>query len=304
MEKGSWACTVFTQVCVCVALYVSFHLGLPREEASRGYDGMIRIVGGGHGGGDGDVGAEVYFITVRGCIRPEIKQNRVLKLMEKVARAYRVGFVVDISEDGEDDVLLQKGAEYYRSLKIPWYITKSSAGGEQHYIQQIEIMHGKTLTLVGVVASFSMGLRSAILNEGPRRLVRTLTEANSQWNIYVGLHPSISCQNNSGQVDTKDQLLDSFYDVFPRYGVNAYLSGRASADRVCQDGLNYIANPDPWNMSTDSASLSSATSLCRDLDDGILLHRVNSQEIATYFINLSGKEFYRIIIQKRSRGVM
>lgn len=46
--------------------------------------------------------------------------NFVAVKIEKVAKAYKVEFVINISELGEDDPLLQNATWYFPSLKVPW----------------------------------------------------------------------------------------------------------------------------------------------------------------------------------------
>jgi hypothetical protein len=41
--------------------------------------------------------------------------------MESIAKAYKVKFVVDVAQLGEEDPLWQNGSLYFQALKIPWY---------------------------------------------------------------------------------------------------------------------------------------------------------------------------------------
>ncbi|KAI3811310.1 hypothetical protein L1987_21031 [Smallanthus sonchifolius] len=96
MEKKSWVCTVIIQFALCVALYCAINLGEPQTPTYR--TGIHRQPN------------QIYFISVRGGFRPLKHQTRLLKQIEKVMYAYNVGFVINISELGEDDPLLQNDA--------------------------------------------------------------------------------------------------------------------------------------------------------------------------------------------------
>ncbi|XP_048440427.1 uncharacterized protein LOC103949104 isoform X3 [Pyrus x bretschneideri] len=71
--------------------------------------------------------------------------------MEKVAKKYKAEFVVDISNLGEDDPLMQNGTRHFSSLKVPWYTTRVSEGKGRGYFQKmIKLPCEKTLDVIVV----------------------------------------------------------------------------------------------------------------------------------------------------------
>nr|DAD27368.1 TPA_asm: hypothetical protein HUJ06_028836 [Nelumbo nucifera] len=135
MEKTSWVCTLVTQVCLCLALYGALNIGMPQRSV---YSTAIR------GGGRP---LDLYFISVRGGSRPLQQQTHLLKQMEKVARIYGAKFVVNISELGEDDPLMQNGTLHFPSLKVPWYSTSTSKG-KGYFLKQIATPSGQILDII------------------------------------------------------------------------------------------------------------------------------------------------------------
>uniref|UniRef100_A0A2P2KIE7 Uncharacterized protein MANES_14G112000 n=1 Tax=Rhizophora mucronata TaxID=61149 RepID=A0A2P2KIE7_RHIMU len=111
MEKGrSWIATLVAQVFLCGALYVALNLGQPQKSNHQNRSGSGRP-------------HDVYFISVRGGFRPLERQTHLLKQMEKVAKTYKARFVVNISEQGEDDPLAQNASSLFSHLGIQWYNT-------------------------------------------------------------------------------------------------------------------------------------------------------------------------------------
>uniref|UniRef100_A0A0D3GDJ6 Calcineurin-like phosphoesterase domain-containing protein n=1 Tax=Oryza barthii TaxID=65489 RepID=A0A0D3GDJ6_9ORYZ len=76
-KRPPWSRTVAVQVALCVAMYAAFSLGEPRLHRNRG-----------RGGGGGP---------------PPMAGAR----MESIAKAYKVKFVVDVAQLGEEDPLWQ-----------------------------------------------------------------------------------------------------------------------------------------------------------------------------------------------------
>ncbi|KAL0358301.1 UNVERIFIED_CONTAM: hypothetical protein Sangu_0679500 [Sesamum angustifolium] len=94
MKEKSWACTLITQLSLCIAAYIALNIGQPQKVTH----GSISSVGG---------STDMYFISVAGGFRPLEEQDLLLQQMMKVAKTYKVRFVVSISELGESDSLLQ-----------------------------------------------------------------------------------------------------------------------------------------------------------------------------------------------------
>ncbi|KAF8033779.1 hypothetical protein BT93_C0133 [Corymbia citriodora subsp. variegata] len=213
MGKKSWVCTVFTQVCLCIALYVALNLGQPQEH--RDYTkSVIRSSG---------RFLDSYFVTVRGGFRAPNEQTRLLKLVEKVSRTYGAAFVVNISELGEDDPLMQNGTQKHQLLKIPWYTTKASKGGRSYFREQIKFHHGKTLDLIGLdtgpfKGSVMMGSSEGLEAEQLKWLTRTLEETTGEWRIIAGFLPLTSCQESEDPLEANTDL-DPLSSIFSTFGV-------------------------------------------------------------------------------------
>ncbi|KAI3423727.1 uncharacterized protein J3R85_010721 [Psidium guajava] len=299
MGTKSWACTVFTQVCVCIALYVALNLG--RSQEHRDYTKRVIRSSGRF--------LDSYFVTVRGGFRAPNEQTRLLRLVDKVSRTYGAAFVVNISELGEDDPLMQNGTKKYRSLKIPWYTTKASKGGRSYFREQMKIPHGKTFDLIGLdtglfKGSAMMGSSEGLGEEQLKWLSKILEETTSEWRIIAGFLPLTSCQESKDLFEAKADLY-SLSSIFSTYGVNAYLSGRAGMHRVHEGGVTYIGDPGQLYKKSNSA-LSHATSsvFCSELADGFLLHRVTALEIVTYFVNSSGEAVYKTVLRRPGKEVV
>lgn len=93
--SSTWKVTIITQICLCVALFVALNIGHPMKHFYRS-NMMIRRNPN-----------DFYFISVGGGFRPFNEQIHLLKLMGKVIKLYNARFVVNVSQLGEDDPLLQ-----------------------------------------------------------------------------------------------------------------------------------------------------------------------------------------------------
>ncbi|XP_048133341.1 uncharacterized protein LOC115752603 isoform X2 [Rhodamnia argentea] len=301
MGKKSWLCTVFTQVCLCIALYVALNLG--RSQEHRDYTKSVIRSSGGF--------LDSYFVTVRGGFRAPNEQTRLLRLLEKVSRTYGAAFVVNISELGEDDPLMQnvRGTQKYQSLKIPWYTTKASKGGRSYFREQMKIPHGKTLDLIGLdtglfKGSVMMGSSMGLGVEQLKWLTKILEETTGEWRIIAGFLPLTSCQESKDLFEARADL-NPLSSIFSTYGVNAYLSKRAGMHRVHEGGVTYIGDPGQlYKKSNSASSHGTASVFCRELADGFLLHRVTALEIVTYFVNLSGEAVHKTVLRHPGKEVM
>ncbi|XVE97490.1 hypothetical protein REPUB_Repub03eG0024200 [Reevesia pubescens] len=134
MKKStSWLCTLATQLSLCFGLYIVLNLGQPQKLVYN----------------DNSTPLDLYFISVRGGFRPLKEQTHLLKLMENVAKAYDVRFVVNISELGDSDPLLQNVTWLSTLLNVPWYTTGVSNREELGcFLRQIKLPHGRTLDIV------------------------------------------------------------------------------------------------------------------------------------------------------------
>ncbi|XP_031382812.1 uncharacterized protein LOC116196977 isoform X1 [Punica granatum] len=304
MERPSWVCTVFTQLFLCVALYVALNLGQPRNLGSnRQPAGSGRIRGG------ANVVLDFHFVTVRGGgFRPPLQQARLLKLMEKVSKTFNAKFVINISELGEDDPLMQNGTQNLAMLKVPWYTTaKASNGSKGCFHEQIKLPFGKTLDIIGIdtylsVDPESMGSSNVLGDEQHRWITRTLEAIRGDWSIVVGFHPLISCNENKEQAEENRDPIH-LHDLLAKFGVNMYLSGLDCTCSNCQGGLAYFENPSLASKKQEAASSYGRSSiLSREVV--LLLHRVTRLKIVTYFVNVDGEIVHRTILRQQGKEVM
>ncbi|CAI9117193.1 OLC1v1018539C1 [Oldenlandia corymbosa var. corymbosa] len=141
MKQNSWVCTLATQISLWFALYLAFKVGQPQEAFFE------------NGGTSESIKSfDFYFISVEGDFRPQNEQALLLRQMAKVAELFKAQFVLSICELGQADPLRLNGTRYFRSLKIPWYTTKSSfdAQGADTYLNRTKIPYRKTLEIVFV----------------------------------------------------------------------------------------------------------------------------------------------------------
>ncbi|KAG7942597.1 hypothetical protein I3843_16G111800 [Carya illinoinensis] len=290
MEKPSWFRTIFVQVSLCFVLYLALNLGQPQKPIQRNRSGNRAL--------------DLYFISVRGGFRPLKQQTHLLKLMDKVAKAYNVSFVVNTSELGEDDPLMQNGTAFFSSLKVPWYTTRTTKGhGVCCFLEQIKLPYGKTLDIVGVDTGslqdlMLRGSSSEIGHSQLHWLTRTLEAISGNWRIVVGFHQLVACEENNEQMEAK-QLYELLHHTF-----NAYLSGHDCTKHVRPGNIAYIGNPASREKEPYSATVSGQPALNGELVNGFLLHRVSAIEIATYFISSAGEIVHEIVLQHRGKEVM
>ncbi|OVA00282.1 Ribonuclease H domain [Macleaya cordata] len=239
MENRSWGCTLLTQFSLCFALFLAFNIG-GSQRSTYNTTNMKR-----------DRPLDLYFLSVRGGWRSLKEQNHLLKQMEKVAKIYKVKFVVNISELGEDDPLMQNGTLHFSALKVPWYTTNASQGQENKYfLKQIPLLHGKILDIIFVDSGslqeyFHTGEPSSIGSHQLNWLTRTLEATNSNWRVVIGLNPVVVCKYSEDSMETK--LYEPLHDVFLKFGVNAYLSKQGcTKNRYTHEGsIAYIGNMGP-----------------------------------------------------------
>ncbi|XP_062157605.1 uncharacterized protein LOC133865250 isoform X1 [Alnus glutinosa] len=294
MEKPSWFCTIFTQVLLCFALYLALNLGQPQKAVYQN-----RVL-------------DLHFISVRGGFRPLKQQTHLLRLMEKVAKTYKASFVVNTSELGEDDPLMQNGTLLFPSLKVPCtcrYTTRTKEGhGASCFLEQIKLPYGKTLDIIGVdTGSLQELVLTGSLSESGQNqlhwLTRTLEATNSNWRMVVGFNPLVVCEEKKEELEAK-QFYEPLQRIFLRFGVNVYLSGQGCTNHVQPGNIAYIGNPAPGENESYVASVNGKSVFNGELVNGFLLHKVSSLEIVTYFISLAGEIVHRTVIQQRGKEVM
>eukprot|EP00268_Persea_americana_P047424 TRINITY_DN4941_c0_g1_i11.p1 TRINITY_DN4941_c0_g1~~TRINITY_DN4941_c0_g1_i11.p1 ORF type:complete len:326 (-),score=54.17 TRINITY_DN4941_c0_g1_i11:2660-3637(-) len=296
LRGRSWGCTLFTQIALCISLYMAFYMGdtlkfdKNRENAGRDHD--------------------LYFLSVCGGKRPLEQQTHLLKLMEKVAKIYKVKFVVTISEHGEDDPFYQNGTSNFPSLKVPWYTTKTSQGeGMGYFLKQIMLPHGQILDIIGLdtgsIHDFLHSEQLSNIKNNQLHWLKTLALSISNWRLVVGYHPLLVCKEQEHTIlDIK--VSESLHQIFLQYRVNAYLSKQGCSGRYIRDeGIAYIGNPDPTDKShIDPLENGTSSFLKGMLNDGFLLHRVSPLEIVSYFIDSASKVIFKSSLHQRGREVM
>ncbi|XP_058114117.1 uncharacterized protein LOC131256994 [Magnolia sinica] len=295
-NRSSWGCTMLTQAALCVGMYMAFYIGTPMKSNKRS-------------AGDGRA-LDLHFLTVSGGQRPPKQQAHLLKQMEKVAKTYKVKFVINISELGEDDPLLRNGTLHFPSLKIPWYTTISRASQEQgrgYFLSQVTVPPQRTLDIIGLETGSLQDLfrnerLSDIENDQLHWLMRTLAASDSEWRIVVGFHPLIVCDEHA-TVTTR--VYESLHQIFLNYQVKAYLSKHGCTGYYNSDrGIVYIENPGHVNENHRPPSVNETSNSLKEMHDGFLLHRVSSLEFVSYFINSAGKVMFKSTIYQRGKEIM
>ncbi|XP_060196236.1 uncharacterized protein LOC132625625, partial [Lycium barbarum] len=175
MKKKSWGCTIITQFSLCLSLFLVINLCQNQNQKPIIRNGNVNIP------------MELYFISVTGGVRTIEEQTILLKQVEKVAKKFNARFVINISELGEDDPLMQNVTQHFPSVKIPWYSTRSLEGqGVDHYLKQFKFAHG-SLDIIVV----DTGLYEASANDAGDRqsqwLIDTLENSESKWYLQTAL---------------------------------------------------------------------------------------------------------------------
>ncbi|CDP10206.1 unnamed protein product [Coffea canephora] len=281
MKEHSWLCTFITQISLCFCVYLAFNMGDRTESSSRP--------------------VETYFMSVAGGFRPENEQTLLLKLMEKVAKVYKVQFVVSISELGENDPLGLNATWYFQSLKLPWYTTKSFKGQRPgSYLKHTKVQYGKTLDIVIVNTELFQGPSAGAIEHQLLWLMKTLEESTSDWRIVVGFHPLLAC---NGSTEAKDNPL-CLHEMFLNHRVDAYLSGHACTEHVHKQSAKQPGNADQPGKGPCLTPIRRIFDQNKEKVNGLLLHRVSSLELVTYSINLEGDVAHKIELQQSGREAM
>uniref|UniRef100_A0A0D9WMM3 Uncharacterized protein n=1 Tax=Leersia perrieri TaxID=77586 RepID=A0A0D9WMM3_9ORYZ len=280
-KRPPWRRTVAVQVALCVAMYAAFSLGEPRlhRRPRGGGEEAFSLGRGGRGGG-------VSFLSVAGGARPAADQARLLRQMEGIAKAYKVKFVLDVAELGEDDPLWQNGSLYFQALNIPWYSTTSSHGQIiGNFIKKVKMPYDQNLEIIGMDTGplkepIHDGKISASSREQIKWLEQSVASTSTNWKIVVGYDPLVVCTEAHRLESTK--FCGPLQRVFAKYAVSAYLSKVGPCGHFHQDSsMLYIGNPSP-DVLTSS--------------DGFLLHIINPLEMESLVINLEGKVVERSVV--------
>ncbi|CAN8326709.1 unnamed protein product [Cochlearia groenlandica] len=285
MKQSSWGCTIFIQLSLCLAVYVSLHLGHTFFFSSND--------------GDNAGALDLHFISVAGGFRPLHRQTRLLRLMERVAETYKAKFVVSISEYGEEDPLLQNASRVSSSLKLPWYSAKKGSGS---FREQIKLPFGGSLDIIFLDTGSSqqevlVGSSTSSTIHQLKRLTTILKAADGDWRIVVGSDPLLAYTLTKEREEAKG-ITRAFHQILTKYGVNLYISEKGSTSGAINNSFSCIEVP---NTSENQDSTNDSK---REAEDGFLLHRVSFSEFVTYTINSSGQVMdTRLLKQKGKESI-
>ncbi|KMZ66571.1 hypothetical protein ZOSMA_294G00230 [Zostera marina] len=301
-KRPSWVSTVVVQVLLCVAFYVAITVWFPRAR-SRNTELFKRK------NGISDIfvarSTDLYFLSVRGGSRPVHSQTQLLQQMEIVAKNIDVKFILDLSEVGENDPLLQNATQHYPSLNMLWYATGNGKNGNEGYLlKQFALSHGQSLDII--ILDMESWKNAEHKEEGNLSytsqmdwLKKSLAESDSNWRVILGYDPVIDCEEHLEERRRNLKAYHILRDVFLKHKVNVYLSKMGCAGRYFQySGMAYIGNPS-YHVETNTTREEEATN-----DDMFLLHRVNPLEIETYFIDSSGEVVSRHTLSQWGNSVL
>ncbi|KAK4754947.1 hypothetical protein SAY87_008704 [Trapa incisa] len=302
-RPSSWVCTLLTQLLLCAALYFALNLGQSRKKLGSnhqvGRSGRIR--------GSGDGALDFHFVTVRGGSRLPYQPALLLKMMEKVQKDFDTKFVINISDLGEDDPLVQNGTRKFMKLEIPWYNTRASHGATGNFHEQIKLPLGRTLDIIGVDTGFLRdpnvtGSSDVVEDEQYRWLRRTQEAMDGDWCIVAGFHPLNSWTMKTKQAE-EDRDPKSVEEFLAKFGANMYLSGMGCTSSNYKGGIAYIENPGLMSYRHGSGS-SFGTSSILSRDVVLLLHRVTQLKIVTYFIDVHNEVIHQTVLRQKGKDVM
>ncbi|KAL3323124.1 hypothetical protein AABB24_040301 [Solanum stoloniferum] len=288
--KKSWVCTFITQFCLCLSLFLVLNLCQNQKPIIRS-------------GNVNNLPMDIYFISVTGGIRTLEEQTLLLKQVEKVAKKFNARFVINISEFGEDDPLMQNATWHFPSMKIPWYSTRALRGqGANHYLKQFKFAH-ESLDIIVVdtglyeVASNGAGDRQS------QWLIDKLENSESKWRIAVGFHPLVACEEDTPQTKLKHEF-QSLHGIFLKYGVDAYISAPACADNVEERHIAKSKTSIARYKGPFLTKVNQNLPYSMEKVNGFLLHKVSALEIVSYLVTLEGDVVQKIFLHQRGKDVM
>ncbi|KAL5224467.1 hypothetical protein ABZP36_011106 [Zizania latifolia] len=294
-RRPPWHLTVAVQAALCVAMYAAFSLGEPRLHPRGGGSGGEAVsLGSGEEVplGRGGRGSGVSFLSVAGGARPAAEQARLLRLMESMARAYEVKFVLDVARLGEEDPLWQNGSLYFKALNIPWYSTTSSHGQIiGNFIKKVKMPYDQNLEIIGIDTGplqepIHDGKISTSSREQITWLEQSIVASSSDWKLVVGCDPLVVCDETHTPETTK--FYEPLQSIFAKYAVSAYLSTGGFCGYFRRDhSMLYIGNPIPGDHTNV---------------DGFLLHRVNPLEMPLAVVSFGVLFVWRSIKFERVIG--
>ncbi|CAN4115992.1 unnamed protein product [Withania somnifera] len=288
--KKSWVYTVVTQFLLCLSLFLVLNLCQNHKSVMRN-------------GNENNLPMDIYFISVIGDIRTLQEQTLLLKQVEKVAKTFNARFIINISELGEDDPLMQNATRHFPSLKIPWYSTRALKGqGVNHYLKQFKFVHG-SLDIIVVDTGLYEDASNGTGDRQSQWLVDTLKNSESKWSIAVGFHPLAACKEDTSQTELKQEF-QSLHGVFLKYGVDAYISGQACADNVEERSIAKSKTGTARYKGPLLTKMNQNLPYAMEKVNGFLLHKVSALEIVSYLVTLEGDVVQKIYVHHRGKDVM
>ncbi|KAJ8528147.1 hypothetical protein K7X08_021839 [Anisodus acutangulus] len=291
MMKKSWVCTIITQFSLCLSLFLVINLCQNQKPMIR--NGNVSIIP-----------MDIYFISVTGGgLRSFQEQTLLLKQVEKVAKKFNARFVINISELGEDDPLLQNATRHFPSVKIPWYSTRSLEGqGVNYYLKQFKFAHG-SLDIIVVDTGLYEASSNGAGDKQSLWLIDTLENSESKWCVAVGFHPLVACEEDTTQTKLKHQF-QSLHGVFLKYGVDAYISGKACADNVEERPIAESKTGTARYKGPLLTKVNQNLPYSMEKVNGFLLHKVSGLEIVSYLVTLEGDVVQKIFLHQRGKDIM
>ncbi|KAG5569431.1 hypothetical protein H5410_059197 [Solanum commersonii] len=284
MMKKSWVCTFISQFCLCLSLFLVLNLCQNQKP-------MIR------NGNVNNLPMDIYFISVTGGIRTLEEQTLLLRQVEKVAKKFNARFIINISEFGEDDPLMQNPSLTCR------HSTRALKGqGVNHYLKQFKFAHGSLDIIVVDTGLYEVASNGA----GDRQsqwLIDTLENSESKWCIAVGFHPLVACEEDTPQTKLKHEF-QSLHGVFLKYGVDAYISAPACADNVEEVHIAKSKTGIARYKGPLLTKVNQNLPYSMEKVNGFLLHKVSALEIVSYLVTLEGDVVQKFFLHQRGKDVM
>ncbi|MCD7458555.1 hypothetical protein HAX54_038568 [Datura stramonium] len=288
--KKSWVCTIVTQFSLCLSLFLVLNLCQNQKPKIRK-------------GNENNLPMDIYFLSVTGGIWTLEEQTLLLKQVEKVAEKFNARFVINISEPGEDDPLMQNATWRFPSTTIPWYSTRDLKGQRvNHYLKQFKFVHG-SLDIIVVDTRLYEDASNGAGDRQSQWLIDTLESSESKWCIAVGFHPLIACQEDTFQMELKHEF-QSLHGVFMKYGVDAYISGQACAGNVEEKPIAKSKTGTARYKGPLLTKVNQNLPYSMEKVNGFLLHKVSALEIVSYLVTLEGDVVQKIYLHQRGKDIM
>ncbi|XP_011084008.1 uncharacterized protein LOC105166369 isoform X3 [Sesamum indicum] len=265
MKEKSWACTLITQLSLCIAAYIALNIGQPQKVTH----GSISSVGG---------PTDMYFISVAGGFRPLEEQNLLLQQAAMFSDLQKMPWYTSGALGGQ---------------------------AQPYFLKKVKIPYGQTLDFIALDTVLFQDPSSVRGNDQILWLTKTLKESDSDWRIVVGFHPLISCDYNIQKIgkETSFEPLHTMLQQYgaDAYMSMKTCAGHLQGEAMWLSDIGRV-NKGP-HITAVNPNLASKD-YSRETVNGFLLHRVNSLEMVTFVVSLNGEVEHKLSIQQRGRAVM